>query len=240
MKRKMFLLNALVIMFTDGIFWSCQNDEFVTDAENASMLKGGTVPLIWTDVCADGSNDLVLTLSGTGNKQIQQYVSGGWVQFAQASGGTTPLVGTLQDVTAGTYTFRYKVGGGGYSENVVIVIEECCTPGFTYVDNGNGSYTFTLVPDEDVEDALLQFTFAQGVAVSGLNGFTHNGNPNDPKSSVWSATMDLNECETLTWTVTLTADCNGRSGASNVWTDFKINDISQKADSEDKFVQDCQ
>ncbi|OGS72510.1 MAG: hypothetical protein A3F91_02870 [Flavobacteria bacterium RIFCSPLOWO2_12_FULL_35_11] len=119
------------------------------------------------------------------------------------------------------------------------VYEYCpigCDEEFTYVDNGDKTYTFTYTPEADAIGALVEFTFAQGVAVSGLSApFTQNGGV----SSVWSAIMDLNECETYTWTVTLDADCSGNSPQSNVWTDFKVNSVSKKLDPEDKFTQLC-
>jgi hypothetical protein len=67
-----------------------------------------------------------------------------------------------------------------------------------YVDNGNNSYTFTLVPDKDVDRCpALAFTFAQGVLmeISGPD-WTYNGNHD-------KLTMDLVECQTYTWTVAL-------------------------------------
>jgi hypothetical protein len=51
--------------------------------------------------------------------------------------------------------------------------------------------------------------------------------------------MDLNACQTYTWTVTLTANCSGNAKQSNVWTDFKVNEVSKKNNPEDKFIQVC-
>ena len=128
-------------------------------------------------------------------------------------------------------------------DKVIINIEEdyslfgvCidCTPGFSYVDNEDLTYTFTLVPEKDIEGAEVVFTFAQGVVVAGLDEEVWTN-----KGATWQAELDLEECTTYKWVVTLSADCSGASGTSNVWTDFKVNGFSLKADSDDKFVQIC-
>jgi hypothetical protein len=120
-------------------------------------------------------------------------------------------------------------GNGSYN---LIGICQDCTESFTYVDNGDGTYIFTYTPEEDLTGAEVVFTFAQGVAVSGLEGWSVNG-------STRQKTLDFVACVPVTWTVTLAADCSGKSGASNVWTDFKVNGVSLKADPADKFVQIC-
>jgi len=40
--------------------------------------------------------------------------------------------------------------------------------------------------------------------------------------------MDLVACETYNWTLTMTKDCNANTPNNNVWTDFKVNNISKK------------
>lgn len=110
-----------------------------------------------------------------------------------------------------------------------------CIESFKYDPNIDGSYTFTYIPAEDMEDALVEFTFAQGVAVAGLNGFTQNGNGN---ASVWSTTSSFEACKTYTYEVTLTPDCSGNSGNSNVWTDFKVNNATKKGNL-DNITMSC-
>lgn len=133
-----------------------------------------------------------------------------------------------------SYNFRAKIGSGGFVYYSTITVIECsdCEESFTYVDNGDRSYTFTYIPAEDVTAAEVVFTFAQGVDVDGLEGWENNG---QTRQSV----MDLEACEVYSWTVTLDAKCSGNSANSNVWTDFKVNDVSKKADEEDKFTQSC-
>jgi len=51
--------------------------------------------------------------------------------------------------------------------------------------------------------------------------------------------MDLEKCDVLEYTVRLSPKCQGNSGSSNVWTDFKVNEVSKKANEEDKFIVTC-
>jgi hypothetical protein len=146
--------------------------------------------------------------------------------------------------TAGTYTFTaHYVGAGsnGYNDSnsdpISVEVEECvgCDESFSYVDNGdNEAYVFTYIPAEDVSGAILVFTFAQGVAESatGLNGWATNG-------STRQITMDLVACQEYTWTVDLTPDCSGSSANSNVWTDFKVDDISKKNSETPTITESC-
>ena len=73
--------------------------------------------------------------------------------------------------------------------------------------------------------AELVFTFAQGSAASatGLEGWSTNG-------ATRQITMNLVACQVYTWTVDLTPNCSGNSPNSNVWTDFKVNEVSKKGD----------
>ena len=72
-----------------------------------------------------------------------------------------------------------------------------------------------------MDDAELVFTFAQSVAVSGLDSWATNGQTKH-------MTIDLTVCENYEWTVTLEKDCNGIAPNNNVWTDFEVNDMSKK------------
>ena len=117
--------------------------------------------------------------------------------------------------------------------NYDFVFEDCgCEESFTYVDSGNMTYTFTYISEEDMTGAELVFTFAQGAYVDGLDGW-------EDKGQTRKMIMDLTACTTYNWTVTLDAKCSGNSQSSNVWTDFKVNDVSKKDHENDKFVQAC-
>lgn len=108
-----------------------------------------------------------------------------------------------------------------------------CDESFTYTDNGNNSYTFTYTPSEDLNDQLVVFTFAQGTVVTGLDeSWSTNG-------ATRQKTMSFTKCEPVSWTVTLTPDCSGHSGKSNVWTDFKVNDVTKKHAGTPNIEIDC-
>lgn len=231
-KNRLFFVMAALLV-SAAMFNSCQKEEVLNEE---MVLKSASDLFTWNQPCP--GEDLVLTLAGEGNRQIQQNVDGDWIQIGQASGGSDPIVATIEAVELGTYEFRIKVGKGGYDPSVFITIEPCCEPGFNYVDNGDGTYTFTLTPEEDKEGAELVFTFAQSAYVSGLpeeEGWEQNGN----EGHTMKTNLDLIACQPLTWTVTLSANCSGNSKYSNVWTDFKVGEASMKKDSDDKFVQEC-
>ena len=106
-----------------------------------------------------------------------------------------------------------------------------CEESFSYVvDDEN--YTFNYTPSEDMKNAALVFTFAQSVAIEGLVDWTKNG-------STMQHEMDLNACEEYSWMVTLKKDCSGNSQNSNVWTDFKVNDVSKKNENTPNLTQNC-
>lgn len=223
---------------------SCSEDNDAMDAaalaqENSEIAaKGAKVSATVTEsfnsptngVCAGVAADFCFTAAVGTNLQVQQLIAGEWVQVYQISQST--LVNTcfpLTFATEGTYQLRYKIGSGGFTQVAVNVIDcsEGCEESFSYADYGGGSYTFTYVPAEDMEDVNVEFTFAQGVTAQGLEGFTRNGKEN---SSVWSATRSFEACKSYTYTVTLTPDCSGNSNSSNVWTDFKVGGESKKGE----------
>ena len=142
------------------------------------------------------------------------------------------------DKVTATVELRGVSGGIGKTnvQSFDYYLRELCPPeceeSFTYTDNGTNSYTFTYTPAEDMAEQLVVFTFAQGTVVVGLDEtWSTNG-------STRQKTMSFIKCEPVSWTVTLTPDCSGHSGKSNVWTDFKVNDDSKKG-SNANIVIDC-
>lgn len=140
---------------------------------------------------------------------------------------------------AGTYDLKYQYAGSKGFTDFAVTVDDCsCEESFNYDDAGDDdptTYTFYYTPSEDMTGAHLVFTFAQAVAVSGLDGWTNNGNAT---SSTEETRMDLEACHTYEWTVTLSKDCSGHSGNSNLWTDFKVNNDSKKEDL-DNIRQSC-
>ena len=173
------------------------------------------------------------------NIKVDLKVDGVWTEIYQASLNdvtTTSFNYTFAD--AADYSLRYSAENGPWNATQVLTVINCCDESFTYVDNRNGTYTFTYKVGEDMEDAKVVFTFAQGSYVSGLSdAFSQSGN----NSQTYKAEMDLTKCDVLEYTITLIPNCsgNGNNQSSNVWTDFKVNDISKKADQNDKFTASC-
>lgn len=103
-------------------------------------------------------------------------------------------------------------------------LDECCDESFSYSSEGDGTYTFTYIPEEDMENAVLTFTFPQAVTMEGLEDWTHNGNGN---AQTFKRTLNLTACTAYVYTVTLDAECNP-SGKAILWTDFKVGEDSKK------------
>lgn len=146
MKRKLFFMGALTVVMTGAIFWSCQKDEVLMNAEDGVMLKKGKVAametseiivdtLYWTeDVCA--GSDFTLTVEGVGQKQIRMWNGEEWIQLASSGNGEEPLIYTIQSIGAGTYYFGYKIGNNftpspssPKEEGKMVIIQSCgeCT-----------------------------------------------------------------------------------------------------------------
>ncbi|SDL05524.1 hypothetical protein SAMN04488034_102127 [Salinimicrobium catena] len=132
---------------------------------------------------------------------------------------------------AGDYSIRYQIGGGGFTE-LMVTVENCgCEESFNYEGAGD-TYTFIYTPAEDMEDAHLTFTFAQSVSVEGFSeNWTWHG-------QTMQSNVELEACVPLTWKLTLQKKCDGSTPNNNVWTDFKVNDVSKKGDLSN-IVQSC-
>jgi hypothetical protein len=229
MKRKMFLLGSLALMVAGSIFWSCQKDELI-DSEELMLKKAVKSEFIFTsnkdaNFCA--GDDLELTLTGSGNKQIQMLVDGEWVQVAMVPHGDAPLVATLTNVAAGVYYFRHT-SGTGFRNAAAIVISSC---------NGCEDLDVDLVCGEDGGPNVLTVTFTAGAAgdyviQGGLNAkvegdiektdagkgefnTTHPGVVNSNANVIrWEGTLD--ECETVVITVEFSGKCEIGSWTAQV------------------------
>ncbi|MFZ5429359.1 MAG: hypothetical protein ACOZDD_03930 [Bacteroidota bacterium] len=116
------------------------------------------------------------------------------------------------------FTAEYT-GAGGFADSddeITVTAENCgCEESFCYVDNGDGSYTFTYVPAESFTEAYLEFTFPGTTVDAEAEGWSNpaNGVP----ANVKQITIDLVECVPYVFTFKLT-NINGP-----LWTDFKVN-----------------
>lgn len=249
MKSKLFFMGALTVVMAGAIFWNCQKDEVLMNAEDGVMLKKGKVAatetadaLTWTnDVCEGVEHEFCLefpqALKGNGapketNGLVQLLVEGDdpeteeveseyYVRIEGGSGNTSYCFNYTFE-TAGTYSLRYKASSPDWSYTTVEVTNCGCEESFDYEvvyndDKTEATVTFTYIPEVDMDDATLIFTFAQGVIVGGdLAEWDSNG-------VTKQKTMNLKACDEYVWEVTLSARCNGKGQSEvNAWTDFKV------------------
>ncbi len=225
--KKLIYLFILGIGFTSCSVESLDSTENLLTADakfKAQNVEKFNAP---AEICAGVLAQFSFEAALKTNLQVQQYVNEDWVQVYQISQSTSnPQTFELSFAEPGTYALRYKIGGGGFTETTVTVINcNPCDESFSYIENENGSYTFTYIPAEDMAEANVVFTFAQSVVASGYIWPNWNGN-----SSTRTEIMDLDACRVYTWNVFLTGDCSGNSSNSNLWTDFKVNEASKKGE----------
>ncbi len=181
-----------------------------------------------------GNTTLKIQLFGDNpeTEEIEEWYNIFNEQFA--GGGPEFFSYTFEE--AGDYKIRYQIGGGGFTE-VPVSVENCgCEESFTYVANEDDTFTFTYIPEEDMDNAVLTFTFPQAATMEGLEGWTHNGNGN---AQTFKTGINLTACTTYAWTVSLDAECNP-SGKAILWTDFKVGEDSKKEDFElENIVKYC-
>lgn len=246
--KKIIYLVFLAIGMTGCSVESLDSGELLTaDASVKPQEVGKSMNLLEAEICAGEAPVFVFNFPQNFNGpnsastsiaiQIETFPGSGlWGPFKTLSyAGAGPVEYTYNDavLAIGTYSFRVSIGAGGFSYAATLNVVECsdCEESFSYSANGGNSYTFSYTPAEDMTDASLVFTFAQSVAVSGLDSWTTNGQTKQ-------ISMDLDACTTYEWTVELLRDCSGNSNNSNVWTDFNVNGNSKKGEL-DNITQSC-
>jgi len=121
------------------------------------------------------------------------------------------------------------------SYSLVGVCSTGCEESFGYVENEDGSYTFTYVSSEDLENAEIKFTCPHITSFESLDEKTYSVNPGNSQGSptVLTWTGDVEACTEITFTMSFEADCDqASSGKANIFTDFKVNGESKKGDNE--------
>ena len=167
--------------------------------------------------------------------ELFDEVTGEWNEIHQGNyDGAGPQHFAYDFGAEGTYQLQHRIGTGNNWTAISVTVVDCsdCDESFSYVENDNGSYTFTYVPAEDVDGAEVVFTFAQGVDVSGLEGWGGNG-------VTRQMSIDFEACDEYSWTVVLETNCNGVGQKNaNLWTDFTVGGDSKKGEFEN-IVKNC-
>lgn len=118
-----------------------------------------------------------------------------------------------------------QITGGGTYELIGVCSD--CEESFNYVNNVDGTYTFTYVPAEDMTDVEVVFTFPQVETVTFLEGYEFESFKRPGQGQVMKATLSFEACQEYSWNIQL-VDCTAASATANGWTDFKVGDVSRK------------
>jgi len=225
MKKLYYLLSVLTIFLVT--FISCEKDliepEKTLSLQDNSRVSGTfNIP---ESICAGVLADFCLDAPVGTNLQVQQWDGiSDWVQvYHNSHSHSDPECFTLQFDTAGDYPLRYKIGPGRFTHTTVSV-ENCddCDESFSYLEHRGRAHTFTYITSENTRNALVVFTFAQSAVITGFDETWSNNGQTMQKE------MDLTACKTYNWTLQMTKDCNAGTPNNNVWTDFKVDNISKK------------
>jgi hypothetical protein len=125
--------------------------------------------------------------------------------------------------------------------------EECDKEDFYYeaIDEDEHKYKFTYIPAcEALTNAVVKFTSPHIKSFASLDGkviTTVNRNAKSPRGNptvlVW--TGDIPE-DGITFEIDFDPDCTQtNSGKANVWTDFKVNEVSKKFEHSNIVAFDC-
>jgi len=121
------------------------------------------------------------------------------------------------------------------SYSLIGVCSSGCDESFSYVENEDGSYTFTYVNSEDLDNAEAKFTCPHIKGYEAKDGKEYSVNPGNSHGSptvlTWNG--DIDACSEITFTLSFDADCEqNKAGKANLFTDFKVNGLSKKGDKE--------
>ncbi len=230
-KNQLTLKSASVMPDCETEFIVDNTPVFRTDFQTISW-GGGKTPKSKTVTIEYGNNLTHFILKVTSTDGFSDLVINGisvWTGGPVADSVTATYSVLLPEgwERCDDMSYTLKVTGNGpqavFAVEYALLDEQPCEEDFSYVANGDDSYTFYYTPEVDLNDVLVEFTFPQADNVDfGVNehGFTNNGGGN---SSVWSAIMDFTECETVSFTVILEGE-----GGRNLFTDFKVDNDSKK------------
>ena len=188
-----------------------------TETDFVVILKYSRNP-----VQSKSSSTVKVTVNGSDQTQLLLHGKTATLTFPLANGWKGCDVVNFSIVET-VYDGALPISVNG-TYNLIGICSEGCTENFNTHDNGNGTYTFTYLPAENISGALLEFTFPQGVVISAPEGWNRPGN--SATSVVRQITKDLTACEAYSFTFGLTHSAKGK-GQGPLWTDFKVNNVSK-------------
>ncbi len=222
-------------------------ENLLTADASAKIKTANTSSMVFLDnVCAGEETIITVNFDQKTNPQgrnlptnvkVDLMVNGEWKDIYRNTVNNVLSVSfNYTFEVAKEYTLRFSAEEGPWNPNQTLSVTDCCMESFSYVNHENRTYTFTYVVGENMPNAEVVFTFAQSAYISGLSeDFSQNG----LNGQTYQARMDLQKCDVLEYTIALQANCNGNSPNSNVWTDFKVNDVSKKNENTPNIVQNC-
>lgn len=231
MKKTTYLL-ALMLVASCSVEPLENNEEF--NSFDARVQVQNNVFDIPAQICAGEPAEFCLNAETGTNLQVQIKIGDDWYPLYQTNKSTAnPQYFNSSFETAGEYELRYKTGRG-FSDPVTVNVTNCaeCVESFNYEHIEGNTYAFTYIPEENMINVPVVFTFAQTVDTDGFDDSWTSAGQTVQKY------MDLTKCEPYTWTLQLTKDCKAGTPNNNVWTDFKVNGISKKGDL-GNIVQEC-
>uniref|UniRef100_UPI003216DEB8 hypothetical protein n=1 Tax=uncultured Draconibacterium sp. TaxID=1573823 RepID=UPI003216DEB8 len=173
-----------------------------------------------------------------------------WIQlygFPQGGGTWTLTRALAPDWEAcDVVTEQFRMNGNPNIEldetnySLIGPCEVGCDESFSYVDNQDGTLTFTYIPAEDMTDVNVVFTFPQVEYITFLSGYEYESfvRPGNGNAQNMQADLSFDACVEYTWTIQL-VDCTAANATANGWTDFKVDDISKKNENTPNFTYTC-
>lgn len=243
------LIAELNLTYPDEVFVDDNfNIEFSSTCGKLKIERG-YVPVIDEETGEEIERTYNNLTCETENLKWEDIVSGG---FSKCAGGTH--VENWSEV--GTYVYRATLNHQAINDSdkkngipqscldcadfngnktecfVVNVIPEGCDESFSYKTNDNLTVVFTYKSNVNIDGAEIKLTCPH------ITGFTSNDDKtytvnNTGNQTVLSWTGSIEACTTITFDLTFTPDCiynenSEKWNTPNIWTDFKVNEVSKK------------
>lgn len=192
-----------------------------------------------------------------GTIKIQEFVNGIWTSVASVNVTSGANAVTYSYTTSATsQTFRAIFDGinsnGKQSESLEaeVTTNDCvtiCEENFSYVTTDNKNVVFTYISPVALTNAVVKFTCPQigGYIANDGKIYTSNSGQSNGTDNVLTWTGDIPACgDGITFSFSFTPNCvyNEKSekwNTPNVWSDFKVNEVSKKGTLGNIEYTDC-